>query len=309
MASFLKGALSEKSPGSQLFVLILVFLFFLATGQTLALLAVELIFQLNFAQVGDLVNHPANYSTAPNKLLLIISSIFQFIGTAGFFSRMMIEPDFLKIKNPPNIASIFLACFAFIICIPLISYLTSINAKLKLPVQLESLEAWMKNSEDSIDKLVKYLMVLRHPGDLLVNLVMIALIPAVGEELLFRGCFQRIIIRISKNPHLGIFLAAMLFSALHLQFYGFLPRLFLGMLLGYLYYWSQSIWLSMSAHFLNNALAVLSTSLPVLNNKWTDSDSAQPFNAVYIVISALSVTLAMGAIYFLSKRKKQIINI
>lgn len=251
------------------------------------------------------MNHPANYSTAPNKLLLIVSSIFQFIGTAWFFSMMMPEPDFLKLKNPPQIASIFLACFAFIICIPLISYLTSINARLKLPSQLESLEAWMKNSEDSIDRLVKYLMVLRKPGDLLVNLVMIALIPAVGEELLFRGCFQRLIIRISKNPHLGIFLAAMLFSALHLQFYGFLPRLFLGMLLGYLYFWSQSIWLSMSAHFLNNALAVFSTSLPILTNKWTDSDSAQPFNAVYILVSAFSVTLAMGAIYFLSERKKQ----
>lgn len=305
MASFLKGVLSEISASSQLLVLILVFLFFMAAGQTIAILAVETIFRLDFAQIVDLVNHPTHYSRAPNKLLLIVSTSIQFIGSAGFFSRMMKEQNFLTLRNRPDLASIFLACFAFVICIPIVSYLTSVNAQLKLPAEFDSLQAWMKNSEDTINKLVNYLIVVRHPVDLMVNLLMIALIPAIGEELLFRGCFQRIIIRACKNPHLGIALAAILFSAMHLQFFGFLPRLFLGLLLGYLYYWSQSIWLSMSAHFLNNALAVLSISLPVLNNKWMNSESTQPFNTVFIVISALFVSLAMGAIYFLSQGKKQ----
>jgi len=86
---------------------------------------------------------------------------------------------------------------------------------------------------------------------------MIALLPAIGEELLFRGVIQRIFIRWTKNSHWGIWIAAILFSALHMQFYGFIPRLLLGALFGYLLVWSGSMWLPIAAHFVNNAVAVI----------------------------------------------------
>jgi hypothetical protein len=90
---------------------------------------------------------------------------------------------------------------------------------------------------------------------------MIAFLPAIGEELLFRGVIQRIFTSWTRNQHWGIWISAILFSALHMQFYGFIPRVFLGVLFGYLLVWSGSIWLPIIAHFINNAVAVVAMYL------------------------------------------------
>ena len=87
--------------------------------------------------------------------------------------------------------------------------------------------------------------------------MLIAILPALGEELFFRGIVQRIFISWTKNPLLGIIIGAFLFSFMHLQFYGFIPRFYLGIIFGLIYFWSGSIWLPILAHFLNNAAAVI----------------------------------------------------
>jgi len=86
---------------------------------------------------------------------------------------------------------------------------------------------------------------------------MIAIIPAIGEELFFRGVMQRIFSDWFKNMHVAIFFTAFLFAAIHMQFYGMLPRMMLGVLFGYLYYWTGSLWVPVFAHFLNNGAAVI----------------------------------------------------
>nr|WP_256471379.1 CPBP family intramembrane glutamic endopeptidase [Solitalea agri] len=94
-------------------------------------------------------------------------------------------------------------------------------------------------------------------NQLWLNLFMMAVLPAIGEELLFRGVAQRLFIDTFKNANAGIWVAAIVFSALHFQFYGFLPRMLLGVLFGYLFYWSGNIWLAVFAHFVNNATVVV----------------------------------------------------
>src|SRR5690554_5832087 len=94
-------------------------------------------------------------------------------------------------------------------------------------------------------------------GDFILALIVIGLIPAVGEELLFRGLVQNQIGAITKNIHVAIWLAAFLFSTFHFQFYGFVPRMFLGVLFGYLYYWSGNLFIAMLAHFINNGLTLI----------------------------------------------------
>ena len=91
----------------------------------------------------------------------------------------------------------------------------------------------------------------------ITNIIMICILPAIGEEFLFRGIFQRLFIEWTKNVHIGILLGAFLFSFIHLQFFGFLPRLLLGIYFGYLFVWSRTIWLPVIAHFFNNAFAVV----------------------------------------------------
>ena len=92
-----------------------------------------------------------------------------------------------------------------------------------------------------------------------MNILIIAIMAGIGEELMFRGVIQKILIGWTKDIHLGILYTAIIFSTIHFQFYGFVPRMILGMVLGYLYIWSKSLWVPVIAHAINNALTVTFT--------------------------------------------------
>ena len=128
-------------------------------------------------------------------------------------------------------------------------------------------------------------------GGLLLNLLIIALIPAVGEELTFRGVLQQGLMR-KMNPHVAIVISAAIFSFIHFQFFGFLPRLFLGLLLGYMFYITGSLWTSILMHFVNNGTVVV---LYYLNNKGSISMDVEHFgeapNSWMVTISAVVTVL------------------
>ncbi len=119
------------------------------------------------------------------------------------------------------------------------------------------LAEWMVQLEDSTNEMIKALLVMETPEELFVNVVIIALVPAVGEELVFRGLLQQMLHRALGRGVLAVWLSALVFSAFHMQFEGFLPRLALGAVLGYLFYWSRNLWVPVLAHFANNAVQVV----------------------------------------------------
>jgi membrane protease YdiL (CAAX protease family) len=141
--------------------------------------------------------------------------------------------------------------------IPVINFLAMWNEGLHFPQFLADVEQWMRTSEAKSAAIIEYFLVMNSYTDLVINLVVIALIPAIGEELLFRGVIQRQITKWRNNHHLAIWVSAFLFSALHIQFLGFIPRFLIGAFFGYLFVWSGSIWLPIITHFFNNALAVI----------------------------------------------------
>jgi membrane protease YdiL (CAAX protease family) len=161
---------------------------------------------------------------------------------------------------------------------PVIEWFSVVNQHLVLPGWMSSIETWMRNSEDQANNLTVAFLSASGIRGLVSNLFMVAVLPAIGEELLFRGLLQRLIKRMTGSSHWGIWITAALFSALHLQFFGFLPRLLLGALFGYLLEWTGTLWLPMIAHFINNATGVLvyfftgeglernQTEMPVFNN-------------------------------------------
>lgn len=126
-----------------------------------------------------------------------------------------------------------------------------------LPSFLSEVEVWMRAKEDNAMNITTQLLQMESGRDLLINIFIIGVIPAIGEELIFRGLIQQSINYGKSNYHLGIWASAFLFSAIHLQFYGFIPRLLLGALFGYLFYWSASLWIPIFAHFVNNSMAVI----------------------------------------------------
>lgn len=131
------------------------------------------------------------------------------------------------------------------------------NENIVFPQAFNQLETSLKASENSSKLLLNTLLSGSGINILIVNILLIAVLPAIGEELFFRGLLQSHLNDYFKNPHIGIFISAFLFSAIHFQFYGFFPRLILGLIFGYLVFYSGSILSSIIAHFFNNALAVI----------------------------------------------------
>lgn len=255
----LRAVFRDMRPFSQLmfsiFIIIASFLAFLAVSLVVAIPAFGIDTMLNIATAD--MNDPQN---------VIILKYFQVVQSIGVF----IVPPFilawlfhgeistyLMLNKRLNFAAILLVVLLGFAAMPFINLTGELNSNLHLPEWLSGIETWMKNTEEKAAELTKtFLKVDGFPG-LLFNIFMIAVLPAIGEELLFRGVIQRIFTRWTKNSHLGIWIAATLFSALHMQFFGFIPRLLLGALFGYLLLWSGSMWLPIAAHFVNNAVAVI----------------------------------------------------
>jgi len=172
------------------------------------------------------------------------------------------EPSvYLKYNKRPGL-KMALAAVAIVFCSnPLINFLNELNAHLSLPDWLSSVQQWMRNSEDQATKITEAFLATTNLSGVVKNVLMIGVLPAIGEELLFRGVVQQLLKRIYKNSHAAIWISAALFSALHLQFFGFLPRLILGVMFGYMLEWSGTLWLPMISHFVNNATAVIAFGL------------------------------------------------
>lgn len=192
------------------------------------------------------------------KLVQISSSTGMFILPAIFFAKIESSNWKAYLKLNPFLPVLFsLTVLLMFLSVPLLELSVVINKSMKLPGFLQELEIWMRLKEDQMAELTKHLLTMNTVGALSVNLIMLAVIPAIGEELIFRGCLQRLFNAITQNHHLAIWLTAIIFSAIHMQFYGFIPRMLLGAMFGYLLVWSNSLWLPILAHFVNNATAVI----------------------------------------------------
>lgn len=286
----MKNIFSNSHPFSQLiFALFIILVSFLATFIIAIIIAIP-VFDISFS---DLTTVLSNYEDPNNinflKYLQTIQGIGLFIIPAFIIGYLFSTSSmgYLKFNaiKPRNLAS--LTFFIFVVSIPIITYLGYLNSTMKLPESLSGIELWMKEKEESAKLITEQFLVMNSFGALLFNLFMIAIIPAVGEELIFRGIFQKIIAQWTKNIHVGILVSAFIFSAMHFQFYGFLPRFILGALLGYLFYWSGTIWIPILGHFINNSAAIIGYYF--YGNKITEPTdtfgwSALPFLTINIIL-------------------------
>ena len=197
---------------------------------------------------------------------LVLLKIFQVLQTVGMFILPPLiivwslddKPvSYLRLQEVPGGFHLFIVCAIILAGGPVIEWFAIINQHLVLPSWMNAIEEWMRNSEDQANDITKAFLSSKGIGGLLGNLFIVAFLPAIGEELLFRGLLQQLIKKMTQSSHLGIWITAAIFSALHLQFFGFLPRLLLGALFGYLLEWTGSLWLPIIAHFINNATGVL----------------------------------------------------
>lgn len=250
--------LAGQSPRYQLLWLTIIIVACYCMVSSLAILGLLLLgYDLNMMRDTDF-SVLSDGSLGLYKILQIASTIALFIVPAMVFSAILQNNfRYLQMHRPIQIQPTFIALCISLLSFPIIAWTSQINAAIDLPPFLDNIETWMRSMEDEAKEMTIAFLQMNSPIDLLFNLIMVAILPALGEEMLFRGCVQRVFYRLFSNPHVAIWLAAALFSFIHFQFYGFLPRMVIGAILGYLYYFSGNLWYPIIGHFLNNGIQVV----------------------------------------------------
>ena len=259
----LKGIYRNKSESTKLFLFVMI----VFISALIGILSIGII----SADAGDTEN------IIQLKINQIISSVFIFIIPPLLFSYFE-NNQYLKglgFNSKFKRQNILIILMIIFFSQPLVAYCMQLNLDFinsitdYIPKVIES----MKQMEEKAKLLTEGFLKMDNIGDLLFNLFLIAIIPAIGEEMFFRGVIQKKLKNILRNPHIAILITSFIFSAIHMQFFGFLPRFFLGMVLGYLFYYSGNLWMPIIAHFINNALAILLMYLPFA--KKIDTDISQ----------------------------------
>jgi len=203
--------------------------------------------------------------------------------------------QYYQIGKIPKLSLFALGFLLVMLVQPLVSYLGYLNQLIPFPEYLADLEKWLRIQEDQASDLTQLILSNDSRISFIFNILVVAVVPAVGEELLFRGGIQPLFARIFKNKHIGVWLSAFLFSAIHMQFFGFFPRLILGALFGYMVMYGKSLWLPIFCHFVNNFLALLMFAL--YQNKFLDEDplssATESINYVWLGVSLVGFVIAI----------------
>lgn len=249
----------------------------------------------------DFLSLSGQLNNFDNPAVVDVLKFFQIINQIGLFifpPLMFAYLDegnifrYLKMDRLPGLLVMVLSCMLVFSALPLIHWSADINELLSLPEWLAGFEKWMKETEDNARKITEVFLDVTTIGGLLINLIMIALLPAIGEELFFRGVIQKLFNQWLKNAHWAVIITAVIFSALHLQFYGFLPRTILGIMFGYLFVITRSLWVPILAHFVNNGAAVIVAFLfrkEILQSDYQEIGYSG--NPLWVIISILTIVV------------------
>ena len=252
------------------------------------------------------LNNPLSYPEMKMQLLVMqgFSSFFAFV-LAPFLYIIWKEKEwrpFLYRHYSFDSTLILLTVALMLFSMPFTSLLVEWNESLQLPSYLADFEIWAKEKEEFLKKVTELLTNLNSPTELLVGLFVIAFLPALGEELFFRGYLQNKFQQLFASSHTAIWVSAFLFSAIHMQFYGFLPRMILGAMFGYLYYSTGQFHLTVLAHFVNNGFMLIMIYLKIKGHITFDIESEEQ---VPVLLSFVSLLVTIG-IYLLVLRQVQL---
>lgn len=251
-----KALLAGLKPAEKfLFTVVILFILGLAF-QFLGAFVAAWIYDFSISEILTMGAFDDPVYVAASKLMQILGAVGTFIIPAFLFSYLYVGDIFsyYQFRNKLGAVPLLLTLLMIVAVVPFINYLAELNLKMEFPVK--SVERILRTLENEGEVIMQAFMATRTMGGFMVNLFMIGILASVGEELIFRGLLQRLLFDMVKNVHVAIIITAILFSAFHFQFFSFLPRLILGLILGYLMFWGRSIWFPILAHFVNNTMGV-----------------------------------------------------
>ena len=298
--------IKDKPVGMKLLILVLLVAVSLVLSTLLGIVIAIPLFGFEIFEDLTALNDLANPRTiAILKYFQVVNQIGVFVLPALFYAQLENRSvsGYLRLKGRINIRYLIISVFVIAAAIPAINRLVEVNEQMRLPESLSGIEEWMRNSEDKAKALTDAFLNVNTVGGLVINLIIIALLAAIGEEFLFRGVILRIFNDWSQNIHFSVILSAILFSAIHFQFYGFFPRLVLGIMFGYIYLWTGTIWITVILHFLFNGMTVVAYYLANSGVIEADVDSIGSSTSVLVLISSIiSTVLLLSYLNFLTKR-------
>lgn len=281
----IKGAFSHSKTGSRIIQLIGVALFFMLIFSLLSVW----ITKGDFSDIKSL------------KLAQFFQSLGMFVIPPFILAYLWSkEPlGYLRINRNPSGEYVLFAVIVMLVAIPAINLLGELNHAIPFPDSLSSLENYLIDMEKRAEDLTIRMLDVNSVGGLLVNIGLIAIIPAVGEELFFRGIIQQVL-QTNLKSHAAVWITAIVFSTIHFQFFGFIPRMLMGAFLGYLLVWTKNMWVPIIAHFANNATAVLFYYFKGEGNTFDIDNIGKSDTYLIGIISLIAVLLL---IYLFRKRQ------
>ena len=297
------NTITKRSPWRDLFSLLLI------------TLVVVLLLSLLLVVVGSLAfGGTAILGALPSEeistwyfyyFMLALSSVGTFLLPAVIFRKRIKAGDMFPQEVTRDWKPYLLGILFLFGISPCMSLISDWNMHMTLPKALEGIEQWMRAKEDEADAVMQVLVMTDRWDRLLMNVLLLGVLPGIGEEFFFRGALQHIAKRIFNNEQTAIWVVALIFSAVHLQFYGFFPRLLLGVFLGYMVVWSRNIWTSVLAHFINNTMVVLLAFYYTRQGKsfveLMESDSY----AIIVYIGSLVSGLFIAFLYYRYTNRKK----
>ncbi len=259
-----------------------------------------------FALIGSIIVGfivKGGITTKTLRIATVIQDCIIFILPA-IVTAIIISPlpvRFLKIESSVHLSPLIWAILAIIVSIPLMNWIVLANESIQFPESFSGLEAWMRIHENEAQASVKILLGDHSISSLCINLLLVGILAGFSEEIIFRGTLQQIFYTAKMNSHLAIWLTAFIFSAIHMQFFGFIPRLLLGAYFGYLVFWSGSLWLPIIMHALNNSIVVYSSWLHEIGEGSEGDNTLNQFGATSPVLIICSAILTI----FVLKQLKQ----
>ena len=259
---------------------------------------------LLFSSLGSLVllliyHTPSMLDAADPVTAIRISQTFATIGTflmpALLFAYCQNRQwfDYSAANRRPNASMTNIVLILSITLLPIVSVLSTFN--MFIMPQEGAVAEFMRDMEEAANHILEVITSRRSSWDLISNLLVLAVLAGICEEFFFQGALQPLLTRWVNNPHIGILLTAFIFSVLHFQFYGFIPRFTLGVYLGYLFYWGRSLWLPILAHVLHNALSIIvdftlqGRGIDTDNLQFTDIHGSIPVIISCTLVSAMAI--------------------
>lgn len=265
--------------------------------QIIVLLAIVLLFALLSLIPMFLFNRPGVDPWRMSIAMMVIQNVGIFIIPAFITARIFNNGrtvQTLMLDKFPGWGHLGMMLLIYVASIPMMNSIIEWNEGIRLPESMAGIEQWLRAQEDMALQATELMMDINTVGQLIVVILTVGLLTGIGEELIFRGSIQRLMIENRVNVHVAIWVSAFIFSALHMQFYGFVPRMLLGVFFGYLVVYSGSLWLPILAHALNNTMATVTYYQPSLENiPWLGTTTP--------VITCISTLLTLLLILFYVK--------